>query len=354
MNSPLPLAPVPVGEEDTLPPALHPRMKAQVRGKWLVRAVLVLVLFLLLFFALRNAPLTQILQILRGLRFWQIAALLGMNTLIYILVSARWWFIVHAENKNIRYWPLVGVRVSVFGVSYFTLGPQVGGEPLQILYLQRSYGLTYTRATASVVMDKLLEFLANFFLLVFRFTAVLQAGILSTGSSPPLLSLAGLALLVLWPLIHIVLLYNRQYPLSTLLHILPVLRRDGKFVRFTRACEHLAGQFCQRHPRALLAAILVSLLASAGTVSEYALITSFLNIGLPFWQTSAGWTAGWLSFLVPLPGGLGALEASQVFALGFFGISAASALSVTLLIRARDLLIGGLGLLLAGNAARRA
>ena len=46
---------------------------------------------------------------------------------------------------------------------------------------------------------------------------------------------------------------------------------------------------------------------------------------------------------------LGALEASQVFALGFFGISAASAISVTLVMRARDLLIGGLGLLLAGR-----
>jgi len=57
----------------------------------------------------------------------------------------------------------------------------------------------------------------------------------------------------------------------------------------------------------------------------------------------------WLAFLVPLPGGLGALEASQVFALGAFGVSAASALGVTLLIRARDLLIGGLGLLLAGR-----
>jgi len=50
-----------------------------------------------------------------------------------------------------------------------------------------------------------------------------------------------------------------------------------------------------------------------------------------------------------LPGGLGALEASQVFALGFFGISAASAMSLALFMRARDLLIGGLGLLLAGR-----
>jgi uncharacterized membrane protein YbhN (UPF0104 family) len=88
-------------------------------------------------------------------------------------------------------------------------------------------------------------------------------------------------------------------------------------------------------------------------VVEFFCITLFLGIHLSFWQTIAAWTAGWLAFLVPLPGGLGALEASQVFALGAFGISAVSAIGVTLLIRARDLLIGGLGLLLVGHRAKK-
>ncbi len=321
--------------------------------KWPSRIALFLVVAVLLYFAFRNAPLTEIWKTLQRLQPWQIVLLAGLDFFIYFLISARWWFIVHAENKDIRYYPLIGVRISVFGISYFTLGPQIGGEPLQVLYLQRNYGLTYTRATASVVVDKLLELLANFFLLVFGSTAVFQAGILSTGAGLPPLILIGLAALVLWPLVHIILLANRHYPISALLHNLPGIRQDGKFVRFTRASEHLAGQFCQRHPCDLFAAIFVSLLASAGTVSEYALITSFLNVSLSFWQTAAAWTAGWLSFLVPLPGGLGALEASQVFALSFFGISAASAIGVTLLMRARDLFFGGLGLLLAGNAARK-
>jgi uncharacterized membrane protein YbhN (UPF0104 family) len=77
------------------------------------------------------------------------------------------------------------------------------------------------------------------------------------------------------------------------------------------------------------------------------LITGFLNIQLTVPQTIAAWTAGWLAFLVPLPGGLGALEGSQVLALGAFNIVPAAALGVALLIRARDLLIGGLGLFLA-------
>ena len=88
-------------------------------------------------------------------------------------------------------------------------------------------------------------------------------------------------------------------------------------------------------------------------VGEFALITYFLHIQLPFWQTVSAWTAGWLSLLAPLPGGLGALEASQVFALGIFGIPAARAIGVTLVMRGRDLLVGGLGLLLASRALEK-
>ena len=314
-----------------------------------MRSVVITILLAgLLYFALRNAPLVQIWNSLHQLQLWQIVVILAMDLIIYLFVTVRWWLIVRAENKSISYLPMIGVRISVFGISYFTIGPQVGGEPLQVIYLQRKYGLPYTRATSTVVIDKLLELLANFILLVFGLTAILQAGILSRSGSPPIVSLIVLSVLVAWPLIHIIMLYKRIYPVSALLQNISYIE-NTKAVRFIRACEHLAGRFCQRQTRALLAALLVSLLAAIGMVSEYFLMTSFLHMPLSFWQTVAAWTAGWLSFLVPLPGGLGALEASQVFALGSFGISAASAISVTLVMRARDLLIGGLGLLLAGR-----
>ena len=317
-------------------------------NKRLSRGLIIIVLLVLLYLAFRNAPLSQIWNTLHQLQLWQIGLILAVDVIIYLFVTARWWLIVQAENKNISYLPMIGARVAVFGISYFTIGPQVGGEPLQVIYLQRKYGLTYTRAASTVVMDKLLELLANFILLVLGLTGIVQAGILSRNGSPPLVSLIVLSALVAWPLIHIILLYKKIYPLSALLQAMSFIR-NTKAVRFIRAAEHLAGRFCQRQTRALLAALFVSTLAATGMVSEYFLMTSFLQIHLSFWQTVAAWTAGWLSFLVPLPGGLGALEASQVFALGFFGISAASAIGVTLVMRARDLLIGGLGLLLAGR-----
>jgi uncharacterized protein (TIRG00374 family) len=323
------------------------------KRKWFVRAIVMLTLAGLLIWALRNAPLSGIWNILTRLQPWQIVILVLVNTLLYILVSLRWWIIVQAQTRQVPFWPLVLVRVAVFGVSYFTFGPQVGGEPLQVLALQRRYGLTYSRAAASVLMDKLLEFLVNFLLLALGLAAILQSGLLVENSMRVTGSLALLACLIAWPPIHISLMARRIYPLTALLRSMPFIPRRSRPVRFLCASEWLAATFCQQHSRALFGSVLVSLLAGLGMLLDYALMLSFMGIDLPFWKTVAGWTAGWLSFLAPLPGGLGALEASQVFALGAFGISAATAISVTLLMRARDLLIGGLGLLLAGNGFSR-
>jgi len=328
-------------------------LKRYFTRKWLLRYLLFALLAALLWWALRKAPLAEIWATIRGLQLWEIGVILAVNLGLYCLVAMRWWIIVQAEAKRVPYLPLLGVRVSVFGISYFTLGPQVGGEPLQVFSLQRKYGVSFTRAVASVLLDKLLEFLADFLVLAIGVTAVLHAGILRENRLQLVISGLVVALLVLLPSAHLFLLYRRRRPLTALLHRLPFIHQASKPVRFLRAAEWMAGSFCQRHLRALLGALGVSLVAGAGMIIDYTLMVRFLGILLPFWKTIAGWTAGWLSFLMPLPGGLGALEASQVFALGRFGVSAGAALSVALLMRGRDLLIGGTGLLMARRAWKK-
>jgi glycosyltransferase 2 family protein len=320
---------------------------------WLFRTAILIVLVILLWWALRDAPLQEIWLTVSRLRPGQVAALLTLNTFFYLLATLRWWLIVEAENKHVNYWPLFCVRVSVFGVSYFTLGPQVGGETLQVLALRRKYGLTFTHATAAVLMDKLLEYFADFFLLAIGLTAVLQAGILFENGLELTASLGALIFLIAWPPIHLSLLNNRHYPLTAVLHVLPFVPKTSKTIRFLCASERLAGMFCQRHPRRLILASGISLVAAAAMVADYALMASFMGIRLTFWKTIAGWIMGWVSLLMPLPGGLGAMEASQVFVLGRFGYGAATALSLALLQRGRDILVGGLGLLLASREITR-
>jgi uncharacterized protein (TIRG00374 family) len=275
--------------------------------------------------------------------------LLSVNAVVIMLMTARWWIIVRAESRRVPFLPLIGYRLSAFGVSYFTPGPQVGGEPLQVIYLRKFHRQSYARAMAAVMMDKLLEFLVNFLLLAVGAWAVFHAGLIPDNGAWPVGSLVGLGVLLAWPLVHILLMYNGILPISALLRARKFLPLKAKSLRLVFAAERLAAAFCRRHLLYLLAAVGASLLAVAGIVAEYALMVDFLGMKLDAVQVFAALTALQLAFLMPLPGGFGALEASQVFALGAFGQPAALAVSLTLLMRARDVLNGGLGLLLAGK-----
>ena len=303
----------------------------------------------LLYFALRNAPLPEIWNVLKQLRLWQIGVLFVLNTAVITLMTARWWVIVHAENPSVPFLPLIGYRLAVFGLSYFTPGPQVGGEPLQVLYLQRRYGLTLARATSAVIMDKLLEFLVNFLLLGIGAWAVIRVGLISNSGASLNLSLIGLATVLAWPLVHIILLYHGRLPVSSILRSQPFIPQKNKGIRLVKVAERLASAFCRRQLRAMSVSILFSALALAGIAMEYYLMVSFLGMRLNAVEVFAALTAMQVSFLFPLPAGLGALEASQVLALGAFGQPASAAISLTLLIRGRDILTGGLGLLLASR-----
>ena len=313
------------------------------------KLIWVFILIVLLYFALRNAPLTDIWKTLQQLTLQQISIILLLNALVISSMTARWWIIVRAENSSVPFMSMVGYRLSVFGLSYFTPGPQVGGEPLQILYLQRNHGISFARATSAVLMDKLLEFLVNFILIGVGAWAIVRVGLVSGSGIRLNLSLIVLAVLLMWPIVHISLLYNGVRPISKILLRQPFIHKDNKSIRLILVAERMASVFCRKHVRAMSLAFGVSLLSILGIVTEYYLMVSFLGMQINTTQIFAALTAMQVAFLMPLPGGLGALEASQVFALGAFGQPASAAISLTLLMRARDILNGGIGLLLAGR-----
>jgi uncharacterized protein (TIRG00374 family) len=319
----------------------------------MLRLLWVLILVALLYFALRNAPLIEIWNTLKQLTFQQIIIILTLNILVITAMTARWWIIVHAENPSVPFLPLIGYRLTVFGLSYFTPGPQVGGEPLQVIYLQRKHGISFARATSAVIMDKLLEFLVNFILIGVGVWTIVRVGLISGNGIRLNLSLIGLAILLTWPIVHIVLLYKGIMPISEILLRQPFIPKNNKSIRLIVVAERMASLFCNKHIGAMIAAVGASLITILGIVIEYYLMVTFLGMRINSIQIFAALTSMQVAFLMPLPGGLGALEASQVFALGAFGQPASAAISLTLLIRARDILNGGIGLLLAGRKIGR-
>jgi uncharacterized membrane protein YbhN (UPF0104 family) len=198
-------------------------------------------------------------------------------------------------------------------------------------------------------MDKLVEFLVNFLMLTVGAWAVTKVGLLRGYDDLSTTSLVALGLLLIWPLIHILLLYHQTLPLTWVLEKIPGVNLRSKPVRLAIVSERMAAKFCRRNTRSLVYSISVSILAMLVIILEYGLMARYLGVILTPIEIFAGFTFLQLAFLVPLPGGLGAMEASQVFVFGFLGASNAGAISLTLLQRSRDVLNGGVGLLFAGQ-----
>ncbi len=319
---------------------------------WLWLAVLLLFLWLW-----QTVSLAEVWRVLSRLSLGPVLLLLAANGLVLLSMSGRWWLILRVQGYRLPYFTLVGYRLAAFGVSYFTPGPHFGGEPLQVYLVQRHQRVPGATAVAAVTLDKLLELLVNFGFLAGGLLLVLQQRIFADLLAVLLTGLGVVMLAV--PLVTLLSLSAGGAPFSAALRLIDwlALKLSGsggerlftsafyqKAAALARASEQQVTDFCRHHPVALLLALAVSIINWGLLVAEYWLALHFLGATLTPAQTIIALTAARMAILLPLPGGLGALEASQVLALQLLGFDPAIGLSLSLLIRARDVLLGGLGL----------
>lgn len=335
---------------ETLKPE-RDRQRRSFRGAIVLLWVLVA---LLLWWALRQVPLQEIVQTLRRLHAWQLAALAGVNLLIYAAMALRWRVVMaglaHPEHAaRVRFAHLFAYRLSSFGINYFTPGP-VGGEPLQVFLLSSRNKMETTTAISSVFLDRLLELLATFTFVTIGLVMIVMRNMLGSGLQAWALpaAAAGLAM----PLAHLTALWRGKLPLSSLL---TWVGGGGRWhnIRATavRAEEQIAALLRAR-PGVFLAGAALSGLIWLILLGEYLLMLRFLGVPLNPLDGMIALTLAHVTFAVPVPGGLGALEAGQVLAMQMFGLNPVLGLSLSLLMRARDVMFGAVGLLLGGWMAK--
>ncbi|MEZ4592522.1 MAG: lysylphosphatidylglycerol synthase transmembrane domain-containing protein [Chloroflexota bacterium] len=296
------------------------------------------VALLVLWLVVRSVPLREVVQTLAQLRGWQLAALVGLNGLVLLGLNGRWHILLIGLGYKLPFGSLLGHRLAAFGVSYFTPGPHFGGEPVQVLLVERQHGVPRSVAIAAVSLDKTVELLLNFGFLAFGVLLVVQNGLL--GEAIGGRTAVWTTLLLLPPTLYLWLIWHGRQPVSWLL-------RRVKLAGWATAVSTSEAQMttlCQQNPGALLGAIAISALTWGVMIAEFYAMASFLGLSLSLAQLIALLTAARVAYLLPLPGGLGTLEASQVWALGLMGFNPAAGLGLSLLIRLRDVSLGLLGL----------
>jgi uncharacterized protein (TIRG00374 family) len=323
-------------------------------GRTYARIILVLLSIVLLWFTVRSVSVAAILSVLRDLGLLDILLIAAANALVIVTFSGRWWLFLAGQGFRLSYIKLVGYRLAAFGVSYFTPGPHFGGEPLQVYLVTERDKVPADNSIAAVTMDKLFELLANFTFLLFGLLLVFQHGLLSGRLGTQALGYT--ILLLFLPATLLFALWKGYHPLSGLLTW--VMRRwpSLTLARWRRTLwrsEDLVATLCRRKPGVLIAASAVSALSWMALIGEYWLMTRLLGIDLSFGQAIMALIAARFAILLPMPAGLGALEASQAIAMGLLGMDPAAGVAMALVIRTRDVLLGLLGLWLGGASVWR-
>ena len=327
------------------------------RRKW-TRIALIAIFWLialaLLFWSLRTVSLRDALDRLR-LTPLQIALFAVANLGAIAAFNLRWWIIVRALGYRIGFIRLLSYRLAAFSVTYFTPGPQFGGEPVQVVLLKRDTGMNTSAATMSVLLDRIIELTINFAFLIFGVVVTLRGPAFgSSNRAQPLIILTVLTTLLVG---FLILTATGRHPLTWMIerlafrrNDLPVLRRMATFISET---EHQTTAFLRGHTHSIVPLILASLLGWAALIGEFWLATWYIDLRLTPLQVVAMLTAARIAILLPAPGGLGTLEAGQVWTTRALGLSTAAGLSLSLLIHLRDIALASLGFGIAGLYLRR-
>lgn len=334
------------------------------RNLLVTQAILLGVAALLLWLALRTVSWGEIVSILREVnpRGLLLIALLDLG--ILFCITARWWLLLDGFGHRIPYWRAVRYRTTIFGLGYITPGPQVGGEVLQVYYPIQFHKVPLPVSLAAASVDKTLELVGSFtFIAIGSFAVLIGRHVISRVD---VLAMGSLSLLLLVPLALIVQIWRGRHPFSGFVRWVegilshrrraqlrqsPGFRNLPSLKRLELTLHHseeIIASLHRTHPWKLVGVIVMTFLHWCFILTEFWTMTRVLGLPLQPGEAVGALVLVYFAALVPTPGGLGAVEAALVLAFTAFGYTAGQAMSLALLMRARDVTQMLIGLLLGG------
>lgn len=321
-----------------------------MKNRWtLLTLGLWLLALLMVGWTFRHLPLDDIvsgLGLLTG-SDWLLWSLI--NVLILYFAVQRWQLLGRALQAPLSLAALFRLRQAGGTVSFLTPGPHFGGEPLQLWWLCRDYRLPLHRAMAMLGFDRFMETGTNIAVLLAGVMVLLGSAILPVGEWLQI-SVILATLLCLLCIAALLVLRHPAWLAYRFRQLALRWQSDRQPDNGQCRWERLAGELrstLSRQKRRLWLALLLSLGGWAALLLELVLLLQFLGLSPSPSGIVLIMVGMRLAMLLPIPGGLGTIEASLLWSFRFLGLPMAAAAGLIALIRLRDIvvLLVGLGCL---------
>lgn len=296
---------------------------------------------------LSQMPLTGIGDTMGRLSWQQWLWWTLVNALVIAVSTERWRRLGCMLGKAPGFFQMLLIRQAGQTVSFITPAPHFGGEPFQIYWLYKRAGMRLQHAVLSLALDRFYELWINFLMLMLGVCLLLlvpQSTALTTDMDNDWQPILLLLLALLAALSTIAWLLIRQPTLlSGRLESAGARWLDSPKLVALGAHWHSLGNdvktVVSTQKTALLNALLLSLLGWALMIFEVWLALSFFDITLDAVALAQIMVAMRLALLLPLPGGIGTLEAAVLWSFQNLSLPADAALGLIALMRLRDVVV---------------
>ncbi len=293
---------------------------------------------------IRDLPFTDILESVSNLSMQQWLYWATLNLLIIFVFVWRWMALTLGLDLNLSFINLLCLRQAGQSVSFITPGPQFGGEPLQIYWLWKKFYISPGDSFLALAVDRFYELWINLAVLLLGILFLIFSGSgLANWISAALI--IGLAMLLLCFLAWCAV--RRNEAIAKIINNIGLRWLGSKRLsninfHWNKISNSL--QSLLKNKVALLVALVLSISGWVLTFFELYLVLSFFGIYLNISDFILLLVAMRLAFLLPLPGGIGTLEASVLLVFGVIALPETAAAALLALIRFRDVIVLSLGL----------
>jgi uncharacterized protein (TIRG00374 family) len=221
-------------------------------------------------------------------------------------------------------------------VSYLTPVAQTGGEPVRVFFLQEE-GVDTKDAVSSIVLDKVFDYTA---LILFIFSGIIISvfeGSIFSGRAEILLIVmvgvfAGVIFWFYYSTIRKIGFFSSIFRLLRLNKIKKIAHLEKSVIRV----ENQMANFYKDHILKFIFLLLLSFVTVSFMVFEHYLVALFMGVHLTFLQSFLTATIPCISYIIPVPAGIGMLEGSHAGMFAVLGITI-NVFVFVLILRIRDL-----------------
>lgn len=223
--------------------------------------------------------------------------------------AVRWQAVARSLDRSPDLVRFVGARLAGDAVGSLLPVGRVGGDPVRVALLSGEQ-VSGSRATAGVAIDRVIELIANMVCAIAYVATFAWVHAAAPSHAPALTLVLTMSVLLVLLVIPLRMLQHGRRLFAPLYGL--AARRRPTWAAALRRTEEDLITFFRVHPRTFAWGLLGSLAIEALMLGEfYCLLAAFgITLDLPTLLVAS--VAGGVAHAVPTPGGLGAVEASQV------------------------------------------